>query len=274
MNYFTKSILDFFVSNNAEGIIPNIQRLDISSDGTKKINLSMVDNFRANNIDELLMGNLCFMILDSYIDSIFPKMESENFINKYKLLPRNNNIELIFSQLYRIMLLFRNALVHHINGINRKKDMLEINFKHNKIDYELSITYKGIKTIKDMILCYFYYEHKNYSYYYKEYLYYSFFDDITKEIIKFNDKEGSIIKINSTKINRFERFNCNSIDYKTTDNIIHFDIPREFVKKNNLPIDIYITLNEKSFIIPIEVIEEKNQMDIEEVKKFMTTSCI
>jgi len=271
MNYFTKSIIDFLASNNVYGSIPNIQNLEILSDGTKNIHLNMVDSFQAKKIDALLMGNLCFMILDSYIDSSFPKMESKNFVKKYENLPKINNIEIMFSQLYRIMLLFRNALVHHISGINRKTDVLEINFNHNNTDYEFSISYKGIEIIKDMIICYFSYEQKNYSYYYKEYLYYSFFDDILNEITTYNDIEGSIKKIKSIKINRFERFNCNSINYKIEDNMILFDISQDFLKKNNLPIDIHITIDEKSFIIPIEAIEEMNQINIEEVKKFGLT---
>jgi hypothetical protein len=270
MNYFTTSLLDFLSSIKTNNYIPAMNTLYISNNGTKLLTLNMEDKFhtKQKQIPELFNGSLCFMILDSYIDSVFPEMERTSFKNKYDNLPKNNNTEIMFSQLYRILKLYRNATVHNISGISITKDFLEIVHDHKNIKNIFSITHKGIQIIEDMILCYFYYEQINYSFLYKEYLYYSYFDDILKEIKTYNDEYKGIITIDSKKINRYERFNCQSIDYIISDGDIHFKIPPKLMEKMNLAIDINISINGKQYIIPIEVLGDSQQICFSEIKNF------
>ena len=216
INYFTRSFLEQLESTKHGEHVPIMSDLNISKDGKTILTLRIEDKFQSRqaNIIQLFNGCLCFMILDSFIDSVFPEMEGKTIKYKYEKLPKNNNIEIMFSQIYRILKLYRNATVHHINGISITQKHLKINFSHNNIDYFFTITHKGIEIIEDMLLCYFYYRQINYSYYYKEYLLYSFYSDILEEIEAFNDEFMDSMSINSIKINRYERFNCNSINYE------------------------------------------------------------
>jgi len=270
MNYFTNSLLEFLSSTKQNNYIPEINNLKFSNDGTSILSLKMEDRFptQQTSIPELFNASLCFMILDSYIDSLYYEMEGTKFNEKYKNLPKNNNIEIMFSQLYRILKLYRNATIHHVSGISITKDLLNIEYSHGKINYLFTITHKGIEIIEDMVLCFFYYNKLNYSYHYKEYLFYSYYDDILKEIIAYNDENNDIETINSKKINRFERLNCDSINFKISNIIIIFDIPQKIIDRINCAIDINISINEKHFIIPIEVLDHLKQMSIEEINKF------
>jgi len=209
------------------------------------------------------------MIMDSYIDSIFPNLEGKTFKYKYEKLPRNNYIEIMFSQIYRILKLYRNATVHNINGISITQEHLKINFMHRNMNirYLFIITHKGIEIIEDMLLCYFYYKQRNYSYNYKEYLLYSFYCDILNEIESFNDEFIESMIINSIKINRYERFNCNSIKYEISNSKIIFNIPKNLID-NNYAIDINISIDGNLYIIPIEVLNNQNIISTIELKKF------
>ena len=269
INYFTESLLNFLASIRQGKYLPEINGLEISNDGTKTLTLAMEDRFQSSqeSISPFFIGSLCFMILDSYIDSLFSDNDDKHFRDKYNHLPKNNNIEIIFSQIYRILKLYRNATIHHMREVSITKDFLKIMYtKKNK--FLLVITHKGIEIIQDMILCFFHYETTNYGSLYKEYLYYSFFDDILKEIKGYNDEHANILAINSKKINRIERFNCHSIEYSFFENSIIFNIPDRLIKEENFAIDINITIDREKFIVPMEVIDDSKQMKIEELVNF------
>jgi hypothetical protein len=274
MNYFTKNLLDSLSLLKNGKRLPEMNGIEISDDASKilKIGLAFEDEFQSEQLSHtILNASLCFMILDSDIDSRFQNMESDFFSCKYKKLPKNNNIEIMFSQLYRILKLYRNATVHHVSGISFTKDFIEIKYnsgKSGKTEHLFVITYKGVELIEDMILCFFYYELTNYSYNYKEYLYYSFYADIQKEIKAFNDEHGNIRSVKSKKINRIEHFNCHSINYKILNDVIIFDIPVKITNRKNYAIDINISIDEKKYIIPIEVVNDLNQMSVDEFSKF------
>jgi hypothetical protein len=270
INYFTNSLLDFLSSTRSEKYLPEMNGLEISNDGTKILTLKMEDKFQSyqESIPPFFIGSLCFMILDSYIDSLFPEMEGMGFRNKYDNLPKNNNTEIMFSQIYRILKLYRNATVHNSHGISITKDFLEIKYNYKQNNYLFIITHKGIEIIEDMILCFFYYESTNYSSFYKEYLYYSFFNDILKEIKEYNDEYKNILTINSKRIDRIERFNCHSVDYNVFDDIIIFNIPDSLIKERNYAMDINIILEDEKFIVPIEIIDDSKQMKIKELINF------
>jgi hypothetical protein len=270
INYFTNSLLNFLTSVRSEKHLPEINGLEMSNDGTKILTLKMEDKFQSYHepIPPFFIGSLYFMVLDSYIDSLFPEMEGTSFRNKYDHLPKNNNTEIMFSQLYRVLKLYRNATVHNTHGIIITKDFLKIKYNHKQNKYLFIITHKGIEVIEDMILCFFYYESTNYSSFYKEYLYYSFFDDILKEIKEYNDEYANILTINSKKINRIERFNCHSVEYNVFGDVIIFNIPDKLIKERNYAIDINIIFDEEKFIIPSEVIDNSKQMKIKELINF------
>jgi hypothetical protein len=270
INYFTKSLLNFLSSIRSEKYLPEMNGLEISNDGTKILTLKMEDKFQSyqESIPPFFIGSLCFMILDSYIDSLFPEMEGMGFKNKYDHLPKNNNTKTIFSQIYRILKLYRNATVHNTHGISITKDFLKINYNFKQNKYLFVITHKGIEIIEDMILCFFHYELTNYSSFYKEYLYYSFFDDILKEIKEYNDEYANILTITSKRINRIERFNCHSVDYNVFGDIIIFNIPDRINKERNYAMDINIAFDDGKFIVPIEVIDDSKQMKIKELINF------
>ena len=132
INYFTKSFLKQLESTKKNEHLPIMGNMNISDDEKTVLILRMEDKFRfeQKDVPQLFNGCLCFMIMDSFIDSIFPEMEGKTFKYKYENLPKNNNIEIMFSQIYRILKLYRNATVHHINGISITEKYLKINFDH------------------------------------------------------------------------------------------------------------------------------------------------
>lgn len=268
INFFTESLLNLLEKLKGTGHLPIMNSLLISENNVMKLQLNMVDEFQLKD-DSILKpynASLCFMIMDSYIDSTIEGMEGKNFKVKYDYLPKKNNVEIIFSQIYRILRFYRNATVHNISGISYSKDYLEIESdKNNNI---LKITHNGLELIESFILCFFYYETINYSDLYKEYLYYSFYDDIIKEIVEYKDGDNNLISINSKQINRYERYNCQSINYKINDKKVMFEIPEKIFRNENYALDIHIKHEDSIFVVPIEAVDNNKSMNIEEFRKF------
>jgi hypothetical protein len=222
-------------------------------------------------IPNLLETSIYFMVLDSYIESMNPSLEGLSFRKKYESLPQANNEEVIISQVYRILKIFRNVMVHSMHSITRTQSGFHISYVNNNTNFKLEVSFKGIKYIKGFILSYLLQQNLAYSQKYNEYYYNAFYQDILHEIIDFSDEDGQLKKVNpSLTIYRFMRCDCNSIPFSISDDNIVFDIPDEYTDSTKYPIDINIEYQNTKYIIPAEILNNKslniNELDEWKIK--------
>jgi hypothetical protein len=267
MNIYIENCIRFLQTISFARLLPEKDMLELKDDGKSILHLSMVDYVSSTR--EIIPGfiemNIFFMIFDQYLELLNHNIEGENFQEKYRLLPKNTNLEKVIAGIYRIFKLYRNASVHNISKIKENKNIIEIDYNLNKMNFLLSITKNGIKYLKEFVLCFLMYYESEYSYVYKELLFNSFFNIILNEIILFNDKDGKILKISNEEIDIQHRYECSTIKSILIDNAIRFDYPEKYKDKS---IDIIFEFNGERYIIPNEILHDKSRINIFDIKKW------
>jgi hypothetical protein len=233
------SCIEFLQSTTSSPQLTERSSFELKADKTACIKMNLVDHIFLNGITvpDLLETSIYFMVLDSYIESINPSLECLSFRKKYKSLPQTNNEEVIISKIYRILKVFRNAMIH---SITRTRNGLHISYVNNNSNFKLEVSLNGIKYIKGFILSYLLQQNSDYSQKYNEYHFNAFYQDILHEIVKFNDEDGQLINVNTLTICRFIRYDCNSILFSIIDDNIVFDIPDKFNDLTKYPLDLNI----------------------------------
>jgi hypothetical protein len=268
MDYIS-SCMGFLKSVSHDIQLVEIMDLELKPDNTGCIHMQIVDSIFAGRIKipSLLEISIYFMVFDSYIESKNQSLEGLSFRQKYISLPQNTNLEKIIAQIYRILKVCRNAIVHSMSSIVNDGNCLLINYVNEKTgtNFRLKVSFKGIKIIKNFILNYLIYQKSRYSNLYKEYLFNSFYNDIIQEIYDFNDEDNKLVNIDSRSICRFIRYNCCTIKFTVDDDMIVFNIPDGFNDSIKYPIDIYIEYGKIKYIIPIEITNSLKSIKISEL---------
>jgi hypothetical protein len=248
-------------------LLPEKDTLEIKDDGKSILHLSMVDY--VSGVKEIIPSfiemNIFFMIFDQYLELLNRDIEGKQFQEKYRLLPKNTDLEKAIASIYRIFKLCRNASVHNINKIRENKNIIEIDYNFNKTNFSLLITKDGIKYLKEFVLCFLMYYESDYSYAYKELLFNSFFNIILDKIVLFNDKDGKILKISNEEIDIQHRYDCSTIKGILIDNTIRFDYPEKYKDK---AIDIIFEFNGEKYIIPNEILHDRHKINIFDINKW------
>ena len=203
-----------------------------------------------------------FELLDTIIDEEYRTTIGKNFTEKYDSLKKDTDFNIVFSQVYRLLITLRNTIVHSQKSLtinndklviirNDKKD-IKLVVKNELINYILSyaIYCKNVQTI-EINECY------------KINIALWYYARIFPLILEYKE-DGNNINLIQTKNNTIfdeitPRYICESILYEKQENKIKFNIKHDYLfsscKKNNC-IDFVFAIDNRSYMIPFEIVQD------------------
>lgn len=102
--------------------------------------------------NQFLKFSMMFTIFDIYVDSSFSNMSGCSFHKKYKKIPRDNDRDIIISQLFRVSKVIRNAIVH--DSLSVKNNIADISYSFNGTKYVFKSSISGLNDLYSaIILC-------------------------------------------------------------------------------------------------------------------------
>ncbi|BFI99936.1 MAG: hypothetical protein PME_23720 [Priestia megaterium] len=244
----------------------------IHETGVKQINIqSKVSYSNVNLSDNLILQvMIMFTLLDAVIDSKYPNLEGKSFRSKYRNLPCDNDEELIFKEIYRLMKIFRNASVHSISAINFTGESVVIDYEYNNSVFKLEITKSGIGLLFAYILDSFESRNDltdNHILAFRRSLY----DHLISEIKEFSDDFKTnlqLIPSNQLRLKRSVRYQVRNPTYiiKGKDLI---EITSPYLSDQpNRGVDYLVEFKGKKALIPDEILKN-NQLSYRELNNWL-----
>lgn len=168
---------------------PSIEIITFNSDGTRASTHSSFGFTGAAEIRENLLLNvtILFSLLDVLVDKKFPQLEGKTLRKRYLDLPSSNDYQIMFKEIYRIMKVFRNAIVHSKSSLSAKDDSFSIDYEFKNSHFQLAITSRALLMIFSMIVHFA----RLRDYPYITGIFRDYYDDILNGIVAFSDDINS-----------------------------------------------------------------------------------
>lgn len=261
---FIKCNLDFLKNANIEIAIPTYSKFTVEDDKVS-LQMSTIDQISSTNIEAVphLKFISVFSILDYYVDTIYPNLIGKLYSEKYQFLKTTQqlHIEIIFTEIYRIAFFIRNCITHRPNQFICTESSISATGKTSP--HSIKITNQGLKALYGLINLYISDEFKDTCY--RLGLITNLYNDLRNGIINFDDKYESELAhfpdLVSLKENRNIILNPR---YTESDNEITLTNlpPRDDYKATDIP----ILLDGKNYLIPREVLDNKNSIALIDIK--------
>lgn len=113
--------LNFLSTHNLNSYTIHRNYVTYEDNGVPNVEIYLHDsigfNIQTYNIPFPIQISSIFSMLDAYVDMLFPNLSGETFIKRYKSLPAENDSQIIFKELYRIIRKIRNQVIHQCTNI-------------------------------------------------------------------------------------------------------------------------------------------------------------
>ncbi|CEN75429.1 Uncharacterised protein [[Clostridium] sordellii] len=153
---FIKKSMDFLANNQINFKLPIVRPVTIEN-GVENIQMSFSDSIgmcsRKNSIsDNFIAKNiLIFTVFDEYLNSKNDNLIGLSFRKRYNLLSANNDLDIITKEIYRILKLIRNTIVHNSSNISINKNTYNFNYENNNTKFNLNIDEKTLNNLYTIV---------------------------------------------------------------------------------------------------------------------------
>ena len=132
---------------------PHIQTATVT-DGKVKQNPYVIDlkSRPAPLIPSELIEIIIFSVLDSIIDMRHSGLANASFSQRYKALPKDKELQIIFNECYRALKLIRNAKVHDTNAVQKNTNNYEIKMSWKRKFFEFSCSFESLRHLLNLCL--------------------------------------------------------------------------------------------------------------------------
>lgn len=266
---YIQETLKFLEKTDFKVCYPSILHIVLNEDGGRNMHMGFSSSLFANlqlNNNENLKFIIIFSMLDVFIDSRIPGIEGESFRQKYLKIPKNNDYDLILSELFRVAKVIRNALVHNPSGIAFEDKALKVEYFFHKTQYLAIISDKALTGFYTLIVMYVKGDLGNGEYFLA--LAREIYDQFIFGVVSFcDDLKGSLLKPNGRlRIKSARREIILNPHFKIVDSTILFS-KYNIDSPNWTGADFFIEVNGEEFLIPQESLNTKNEISIDEVQK-------
>lgn len=271
MDNFTEMTMKFLKHSNMHTYLPSIEEIELVDNG-KRMHMTIEDYLGMGrlNLDEhfLIQSIIFFTLLDNYIDQEDPSLIGESFGKKCKCYSPSNYIGSIAKELFRIMKIIRNSVVH-TRSITSKENGISINYTFNKTNFKLKCSKYCIELVYSITFLIF--DNEFVSDYQMEKSLIAMYSDLLNGIEEFNDEFGDL---NHSLVS-------NHINYKWKRRYLVKN-PRYEIKNQNIIVekvehssiidscDYLVEYEDIQYLIPEEVIDENRIIAINDIDKFKT----
>ncbi|WNL41419.1 hypothetical protein RN347_12415 [Halomonas sp. PAMB 3264] len=154
---YIQETLNFLDKTDFKINYPDINHVILKEEKDREIHMAFACNFSQNNHlnkNENLKFIITFSMLDVFADTVNPESEGKSFRQKYQSLPKTNDYEIIFSGLYRIAKVIRNAMVHNPNGIDFDHNKLCVKYVFKSTMYSMTLSKRVLDDFYTLIVMY------------------------------------------------------------------------------------------------------------------------
>ncbi|MCV2885958.1 hypothetical protein OE749_14795 [Aestuariibacter sp. AA17] len=270
---FIEKTLQFLEESDLEFAWPDIRHVHVDSDGRKSINHSFHCNLSSNRINNnrFLSQITIFSLCDALIDVAQPELEGQSFKRRYEELPASTSRECIFKDIYRVLKLIRNAIIHNRSALHVGQNGVNLSFTNRKGTlFSLRCSSRAIVLINTIVILYVKSRHQSCEY--SNQFIYAYFNQLLSEISEFKDEFTQSLQpitcsigINTSVRNRImdAKFSVND-----DEKIYVFDLHRPHSQEPWAGEEYLINIDGIDYIIPGEIMGDDGKVHKEALIKW------
>jgi hypothetical protein len=212
---------------------------------------------------------ILFSLLDALVDRRLPHLEGISLIKRYQGLPSDNDHQTIFKELYRIMRVFRNAIVHSKSGLSKTNDDFIIDYYYKGSHFTLTIKVRSLQLVFSMII---HYVHRGDSPYITGILR-NYYDEMNRGVIAFSDD------VNAPRANIREGLRLKNLRYRIKDRPYQIDESANIfsvsryelrhTEKRWASLDYYLSVDGQTYLIPDEALNSSSAITVTDMEEWM-----
>jgi hypothetical protein len=253
---------------------PSVQRVTFGADGSRHWHLS---SYCCNGLAEIKENlvvtiTVLFTLLDMLVDKRHPDLEGKEFVFRYEQLKKfgsTTDHDIIFRELYRIMILIRNGIVHSRSKLTDSSADFSItcgrknNFGLTMQTQTLSLIFTAIMLLTRQPVGP-----------YLTSILRTYYDDIGNGIISISDKNGSGLDIISggTRLKRVVRCRVENPQYRVDNDrktLIISRLELDDVQKQWSSPEYCVSLNKERYLIPDEILNATGEIFLSDVSPWI-----
>jgi len=251
---------------------PSIDPVELMPDGTVGVHLCSFGFNGAAEIREniAICVIILFGLIDMLVDQRCPELEGKSFRRRYDSLPSSNDYEIIFKEIYRIMRVLRNAIVHARSRISRTNDDLAIDYlDRRRKSTKLNMGALAVQLVFSLVVHYTKVPNTPYV----TAILRSYYDDVLAGVDCFSDDlPGALRKISHGLRLRRIRYRVQNPSYQIDEGRRELAVSRFELFDNELilrGVDYSVDIQDKLHIIPDEALNDVGAISLEEAAKWV-----
>lgn len=198
-----------------------------------------------------------FALLDAALESRNPALEGLALWQKYLALPRATGKDKLVAEVYRILRIHRAIVLNAGGALEIENGIVKGSCTHHRCALSLWISPIGLKLLESFVYHALDLEQQPYSDAYAEALLMQYFLDIVVEIKKFADEDRVLYQFRRKyNFNRHLRYDCDNLKYEFEGERLVIDIGERFRDKARYPIDFFLIVQDRLYIVPIEALQD------------------
>lgn len=266
ITHFINSTINLLKRSDIRIHFPEYREVLLEEEGkTHTVHLFASDSFHQTKMEENLIFTALtfFTLLDSYIDVKDPSLEGGTLKIRYERLPLSNDNEIILKEIYRVLKIFRNSVVHSKSAITFQNNQIKIDYTFRGTNFKLEINKYGLELIYSVILMML----STNPTLHDEGILRSYYDDIRQNLKNISDEFGIdnlILISNAIRLKRNVRYKIKNPNYlvdkdKGIVQIKRYDFEMGFSA------DYLITVENVYYLIPDEILDTNSTVPINEI---------
>ncbi|MFC0708735.1 hypothetical protein [Azorhizophilus paspali] len=199
-----------------------------------------------------------YALLADWQESRDPSLAGLGSWQRYLALPRRTPAEKLMAEIFRILRVFRAAAIQQNGAIEIRDDgLIRASCTYNRCALSLLITQTGLELLTACVACYLESFDQPYSDAYEELLLGQYYADIVAEIRSFADDDRVLFQFRQkTWFNRHVRLDCDNPRLQLEeDSHYRIDLGKYGENAARHPIDFYISLDDRLYIVPVEALK-------------------
>lgn len=233
---------------------------------------------------------VCFTLLDLMLQNYPMKnknLKNTSFKTRYENLYKRNNKEIVLKETYRILKIFRNAIIHSVSDIKSSPKKDAHNKKTiNEYDISYSTEFEDKKTKKKTItnfslllndsdlekifaISYFFITSYNKNYDYDTEVISSYYSDLIKNITIKDEFKLPLKKLSKPLELKTEVRATHGTSSKETNSVLSIELlPLHNDEKKYTGIDYFICHKSCYYLIPEEALDKSGKINISKLQKW------
>jgi len=206
----------------------------------------------------LLALTSSYALLADWQESLQPELAELGSWQRYLALPKRSASEKLIAEIFRILRILRLAAIHRTGSLEVREDgLIRAYCDYNRCALTLLTTQTGLELLVSAVSYYLESLSQPYSDAYVERLLGQYFSDIVDEIRSFGDEDRVLFQFRQKGwFNRQQRLDCDNPRVQLDDEHYRIDMGKYAADPARYPLDFYISLDDRLYILPVEVLKE------------------